>query len=364
MDSVEEIFSRPAVSRGEPEIFFVIMYLQSLASSFPEASFTQSECWELLQNNGALKHLNPRSGKILEAVLRGQSGIETRRFAIEPGELFKLDAQKLNEAFEKHAPPLAAEALKKACEQGGTKPEEIDALVLCTCTGYLCPGVSSHAGQLMGLRSDAHLHDLTGLGCGAAIPGLRVAEGFLATKPDALIATVAVEVCSAAFHLENDRGVLVSACLFGDGASAALWRAEDRGDQWRVSNFHSLHRPEEREKIRFVNVNGRLCNKLDKAVPEVAAEAVEALFAKRSCDPAQVLAHTGGRDVIEALERKLPYRLDETREVLRKFGNTSSPSILLALEERFARTGGAPETLWLTAFGAGFTAHSCEFSRA
>lgn len=340
------------------------MYLQSLVSAFPETSLTQSECWDLLQKNGAIEKLNPRSGKILEAVLRGQSGIETRRFAIQPEDLFTLDAQKLNEAFEKHAPPLAAQALRKACEQNGTKPEEIDALVLCTCTGYLCPGVTSHVAELMGMRPDAHLHDLTGLGCGAAIPGLRVTEGFLATKPNALIATVAVEVCSAAFHLENDRGVLVSACLFGDGASAALWRAKDLGNQWKVSNFHSLHRPEEREKIRFVNVDGRLCNKLDKAVPEVAAVAVETLFAKRSCDPAQVLAHTGGRDVIEALEKRLPYQLDETREVLRKYGNTSSPSILLALEERFARTNGAAETLWLTAFGAGFTAHSCEFSRA
>ncbi len=96
---------------------------------------------------------------------------------------------------------------------------------------------------------------------------------------------MAVEVCSAAFYLDDDRGVLVSACLFGDGASAALWRADNSGDQWKVNQFHSLHRPEHREKIRFTNSEGKLRNQLDKAVPGVAAGAVEELFKKRTRDP-------------------------------------------------------------------------------
>jgi predicted naringenin-chalcone synthase len=167
---------------------------------------------------------------------------------------------------------------------------------------------------------------------------------------------VAVEICSAAFYLDDDAGVIVSACLFGDGASAALWRSRDAGGQWRASNFRSLHRPEEREKIRFVNAGGRLKNQLHRTVPVVAAESVETLFSLCSKKPNQVIAHAGGRDVIEAIEQRLPeYALAETREAFRKYGNLSSPSVLCALEERLSKANG-DKLLWLTSFGAGFTA--------
>jgi predicted naringenin-chalcone synthase len=234
---------------------------------------------------------------------------------------------------------------------------------VCTCTGYLCPGVSSHLAEQIGLRGDAFLNDMTGLGCGAAIPTMHAASCFLAAHPNATVATVAVEICSAAFYLDNDTGVIVSACLFGDGASAALWQGSPSHGQWRASNFRSLHRPEEREKIRFVNAGGRLKNQLHRTVPEVAAEAVRDLFSLCNPKPDQIIAHGGGRDVIEAIEERLPdYALAETREAFRKYGNLSSPSVLCALEERLARCNG-DKLLWLTSFGAGFAAHSCELIR-
>jgi len=70
---------------------------------------------------------------------------------------------------------------------------------------------------------------------------------------------------------------------------------------------------EQAPTIRFVNAGGKLRNQLDKAVPGLAAEAVAELYAQRQSDPDRVLAHSGGRDVIDALEAVLPYRLDETR---------------------------------------------------
>jgi predicted naringenin-chalcone synthase len=336
------------------------MYLQSLASAFPETRYTQRECLEIFRASPAPAALSARSVKIVEAVLNGPSGINTRHFALPPGELFAAGAGELNRAFEREAPRLAVAALDKASAAAGTPAGEIDALFVCTCTGYLCPGVSSHVAERAGLRRNAHLHDLSGLGCGAALPMMHAAACFLAAHPEAVVATVAVEVCSAAFYLDDDIGVLISACLFGDGASAAIWRGRDRGGQWRAANFRSIHRPEEREKIRFVNAGGKLRNQLHRAVPAMAADAVAELFAARSRDPDRVIAHTGGRDVIEAIEARLPeYSLDATRDILRDFGNMSSPSVLCALEKTLAQVNG-DRTLWLTSFGAGFSAHSCE----
>jgi len=338
------------------------MYLQSIASAFPEREYTQEQTLRILSDSGGLDGLKPRSRKILEQVLSGDSGISTRQFAPgDLGELFGHDAGGLHRVFEEKAPQLAAEALRKACDKIVAHPSEIDALLICTCTGYLCPGLTSHVSEQLGVRPNAFLQDLLGLGCGAAIPMLEAARGIASANPDALIATVAVEISSAAFYLDDDPGVLISLCLFGDGASASLWKGNQQGSQFRFSNFQTLHKPEHREKIRFVNANGKLRNQLHRSVPELAAEAVAELYALRTQEPEKVIAHTGGRDVIEALEATLPgHHLPETRGVLRQHGNISSPSVLVALEEAIKTPA---QKLWLTAFGAGFAAHSCELTK-
>ncbi len=318
-----------------------------------------------MQANGLLTGLKPRSAALLEKILtNGGSGIECRHLALDSiEEAFHHGAETLNQSFEREAPPLAAAALIDALEKSGILPEAVDALFVATCTGYLCPGVSSHLAERTGMRDDVYLADLVGLGCGAAIPMMRAAEGFLAANPGSVVATVAVEICSAAFFADDDPGVLISLCLFGDGAAAAIWTGEGNEGDWQAGHFTTTHRPEDREKIRFVNSAGRLKNQLHRSVPELAGKAVADLYAKRSADPDQVLAHSGGRDVVDALESVLPYQLTETREVLRHHGNMSSPSVLFALERRLRENREEDRRLWLTAFGAGFAAHACEMWR-
>jgi predicted naringenin-chalcone synthase len=341
------------------------MYLRSLATAVPPHSFSQHECWSAFQDGGMLDALRPRSAALVGKVLsNGSSGIERRNFALEElGPVFSRDAQELNECFEREAPALAENALAPALARGALSAADVDALFVCTCTGYLCPGLSSYVAERIGLRDDVYLADLVGLGCGAAIPMLRSAQGYLAANPRAVVATVAVEVCSAAFYINDDPGVLISLCLFGDGAAAAVWTADGGPDDWRAGNFTTTHRPRERDKIRFVNSGGKLKNQLHRAVPGLAAEAVADLYSQRAGEPDQIIAHSGGRDVIEALEGALPFHLAETREVLRDHGNISSPAVLFALEKRLAAGHADDRRLWLTSFGAGFAAHACELVR-
>jgi len=340
------------------------MYLQSLATAFPPHSFTQPECLQILTGSSAMDSLRQRSRDLLGKILTGDSGIATRQFCTpDLSKLFHAGAGELHQHFETHAPRLASEALLKACDRAKTKPSDIDALLVCTCTGYLCPGLSSYISELLGLRPNAFLQDLLGLGCGAALPLLETARGILSANPDATVATIAVEISSAAFYLNDEPGVLISLCLFGDGAAAALWSQKPVGDQFRFHGFQTLHQPRHREKIRFVNADGRLKNQLDREVPELAAEAVLQLFQNKSATPDRLVAHTGGRDVILTIENRLPaHPLEETRAILRDHGNISSPSVLAALERSLTEH---PETrqIWLTAFGAGFSAHAGELSR-
>lgn len=341
------------------------MFLHSLATTNPPYSFTQAETWHALQSHPTFPDLKSRSISLLEKILtHGSSGIEHRQFtAADLAPVFRQNAEELNHSFERHAPALAAQALAKALEKSGHAAEKIDALFLCTCTGYLCPGPSSHVAEKTGLRPDAYLCDLVGLGCGAAIPTLRAAHGYLAANPTHTAAVIAVETSSTAFYIDDDPGVLISLCLFGDGAAAAILtgRPTCEGSR-RFHSFDTHHVPADREKIRFTNSAGKLKNQLHRSVPQLAAKAVATLYGKLPEKPAQILAHSGGRDVIEALEAALPgFTLTETREILRRHGNMSSPSVLFALEERLQHHPN-PEPLWLTAFGAGFAAHSCSLT--
>jgi alkylresorcinol/alkylpyrone synthase len=238
----------------------------------------------------------------------------------------------------------------------------VDALLICTCTGYLCPGVTSYVAEQLGLRSNVFLQDLVGLGCGAAIPTLRAASHILAAHPEAIVACVAVEICSAAFYLDDDPGVLVSACLFGDGAAATIWRSTPAAQPVRAFEFNTTHIPANRDKLRFEQRGGKLRNLLHRSVPDLAAGAVDFLWQQRSAAPvSRVVTHTGGRDVLEAIAPVVaPYKLDASLRVLRDCGNMSSPSVLFALEETLkdGPPNGAGD-FWLVSFGAGFSEHSC-----
>ncbi len=347
------------------------MYLHALATALPSAKFSQDECWAMFERSEARQRLSRRSALILQAILRHDSGISTRHFAVPDLEhVFSLTADELNEVFRQEAPRLAVRALTPALVAAGLVPGEVDALIICTCTGYLCPGVTSYVAEQLGLRSDVYLQDLVGLGCGAAIPSLRAVEAILAVQPDAVVACVAVEICSAAFYLDDDPGVLVSACLFGDGAAATIWRSVPGPSGLRCGRFTTVHQPEYRDRIRFEMRQGKLRNLLHASVPELAAVAVKQLLDEERARPgarplSRIIAHTGGRDVLDAIEKaNVDCDLFASRQVLSECGNMSSPSVLFALE-RALRDASPDEKgdWWLTSFGAGFSAHGCRLEK-
>jgi alkylresorcinol/alkylpyrone synthase len=339
------------------------MYLHALATAVPPASYTQAECWDLAQRSPVRARLHKRSMLILQTILRSEHGIAKRHFAMpDLANVYDLSPDQLNKTFREEAPRLAGRALTDALEKARVRADEVDALLICTCTGYLCPGLTSYVAEQLGLRSNVFLQDLVGLGCGAAIPTLRAASHILAAHPDAIVASVAVEICSAAFYLDDDPGVLISACLFGDGAAATIWRSKPAAQPVRAFEFNTAHIPENRDKLRFEQRGGKLRNLLHRSVPELAAAAVDRLWQQRSAAPvARVVAHTGGRDVLQAIAPVVaPHTLEASMRVLRDCGNMSSPSVLFALEETLkdGPPNGAGD-FWLVSFGAGFSAHSC-----
>jgi predicted naringenin-chalcone synthase len=305
---------------------------------------------------------------LLERVLTGEHGVRTRHLALERlGDGLEIDPDVLHRRFLAHAPELAARAARTALRQAGLEPRQLDALLISTCTGYLCPGLTSYVGERLGLRADVLALDLVGQGCGAALPNLRTAHALLRGTCEHVL-SICVEVCSAALYVDDDPGVLVSACLFGDGAAAVVSSKNSSHEKRRVEWIDSLshHEPAQRDKLRMEMRQGLLRNILSREVPALAAEQAGRILAKglqahglRREDIGAWIWHAGGRSVLERVRDAVGLEERDVRRsagLLERFGNLSSPFVLFVLAEALAERerGG---WWWMSSFGAGFSCH-------
>jgi alkylresorcinol/alkylpyrone synthase len=345
------------------------MFMTGLGTAVPSQRYAQREGWEAVQGVALFARLTPRSRAIVKKVLCGESGIATRHLALDSlTEAFELTPDALHARFVRHAPALASDAARKALADARCQAGEIDAVLISTCTGYLCPGLTSYVSEQLGLRPDVFALDLVGQGCGAALPNLRTGEAILASGRAKRVLSVCVEVCSAAFYFDNDPGVLVSACLFGDGAGAAVLANEPtpgrRNVEWKFAT--SQLAPAERDTLRFEQRGGMLRNILSPQVPQIAAGHAARLLSTSLASAgvgrervAGWVLHTGGREVLNALRGAMVLEEADVRHstaVLRDFGNLSSPTVFFVLQAALHDT--VPDGLWwMSAFGAGFSCH-------
>jgi predicted naringenin-chalcone synthase len=345
------------------------MYIQSVGTANPPGRFTKADCLAAFERSEWFAKLDSRAHYIARAVLQRDNGIEARRLAVESlDDVFTIDPNTLALRFLTHAPMLAAQAGATALARTELKSPQIDAVVVSTCTGYLCPGLSGHVVEQLGLRPDCQTYDLVGQGCAAALPNLMLGNALLASGACENVLSICVEVSSAAMYLDNDPGVLISAGLFGDGAGAAVLSREapkaGRKIAWKDST--SLIDPGQRNALMFEQRDGMLRNVLTRAVPELAADYAQRVLGTvlnraglRPDEVATWVMHAGGRDVLQALEQRLNLKPDDlhySASMLREYGNLSSAFVYFVLQAALAddaRSGW----WWLSSFGAGFSCH-------
>src|SRR5687767_10213380 len=110
------------------------MFIIGAGSARPPNRFTQHDCWRALESAPQFSTLSSRSRAILKKVLLGETGIETRYLAFDRlEEAFALDPDTLHKRFVGAAPVIASEAAKRALNQSGKIPEDIDAMLISTC---------------------------------------------------------------------------------------------------------------------------------------------------------------------------------------------------------------------------------------
>ena len=345
------------------------MYFRGLATATPPARYTKAECLAAFEQSEWFARLDARAHFVARTVLQRDNGIEARRLAVDSlDEVFQIDPNTLAKRFLAHAPTLAATAGQRALARSGLDPIDIDAVVVSTCTGYLCPGLSGYVAEGLGLRPDVQAFDLVGQGCAAALPNFQLSRALLTSNTCAHVLSICVEVSSAAMYLDNDPGVLISACLFGDGAGAAVLSREPNPAGRRIAwtDSTSLINPAERKALMFEQRDGMLRNILSRAVPTLAADyahrVLKTVLGRAGLGPADVktwIMHAGGRDVLLAVERELGLEAQDLRysaAMLYEYGNLSSAFVYFVLEAALA--DHAPDGWWwLSSFGAGFSCH-------
>lgn len=256
----------------------------------------------------------------------------------------------------KNALGTGPQAIEQALQPLGLAASELSFLVCMTSTGFLCPSLSAHLVRAMSLRENIQRLDIVGMGCNAAVNGMQAATGIARARPGEVGVLVCVEVCSAAYAMDDEVSTAVVNSLFGDGAAAVVIRADEgdgKGDAPAVVDFEPYIFTDAIDAMKYRYSGERLAFYLAKDIPFVIGRhsniPVDRLLSRNHLqrgDIAHWLVHSGGKKVIDAICGRLELSEDDvrhTRSVLEEYGNVSSCSVLFSysklVSEGCARPG-------------------------
>lgn len=303
------------------------------------------------------------------AWIERRTGIRERRFAA-PGEATS---------------DLATEACRRALDDAGIDPFEVDRIVCCTLSpDRAFPGIGPAVQRKLGLADGERARfpacvDVRAQ-CSGFLYGLSDAWGAIGTGQAETVLVVGAEVHSAALDLST-RGRTV-ASLFGDGAGAVVLRAEEGGtrgvrrvllgadgrheealrqDVWDFTQRpfvpvddegHARIPPEQ----LYAHMNGPL---VFKHAVERMVEVTQALLAAEALDVDEVdlfLFHQANLRINLQVQDALGIAEARTLHNIVRYGNTTAATLPLLLDEA-VRTGRlvAGMRVVLVAFGSGFT---------
>ncbi len=341
----------------------------SLATANPERYVTGREVYDFLDSS---YDLEPAERELYRKLLE-DGPIRGRYVAIHHDRYNgELSQDELTELFTRAAREMACGAAGRAIGEVGCKAADVSAVVVNTCTGYLCPGLTSYIAEELKLESSTKVFDLMGMGCGGAIPNLEFSAAIGAADGNKMVLSIAVEVCSATLFRSPEPGLVVSNSIFADGASAAIVCRQRQGagkGLFKFIDFASAIFPEYREELRYKTEQGKLRNVLTRRVPVIgaraAAEVAGRLLNRNNLQIEDInfwAVHPGGTEVLKQIGEKLGISagaLQFSYEIFRDFGNMSSPSVMFVLKAILDKASPkAGQKGLILSFGAGFSAHA------
>jgi 3-oxoacyl-[acyl-carrier-protein] synthase III len=263
---------------------------------------------------------------------------------------------------------IAYEASLKALESSGVDARDLDGIIVGTVTpDYLFPSTACILQSRLGAKK-AFAFDLLA-GCSGFLYALQAGKGIIGCGDAKKLLIIGAETLSKITDFE-DRGTCI---LFGDGAGAAVLSASEtpgilstclgaNGDEWDL-----LYMPGGGSRIPASEESVKnKCHYLKMAGKEVFKEAVKALESSSleaikmaDITPEEIdlfIPHQANYRILDAVRKRIGLPQEKVFSNLDRYGNTSSASVPLALDEA-VRNGRVKEgdTILISVFGAGFT---------
>ncbi len=283
-------------------------------------------------------------------------------------EVFKATSfEDKNAIYVREVKKLGRDVLRNALSSSGWEADSLDYIITVSCTGIMIPSLDAFLINDLGMRPDIVRLPVTEMGCAAGVSGLIYASNFLKSNPGKRAAVVAVESPTATFQL-NDFSManMVSAAIFGDGAACVLLSSEKEAQGPTIVGSEMYHFKDATHLMGFDVTNDGLKMILDPEVPETITRhfptIVHPFLAKYGTSIEKVghlIFHPGGKKIVQTVEElfgTMGKNIDDTREILRLYGNMSSATVLYVLERFLDKDIGPGEQGLVLSFGPGFSA--------
>ncbi|QRG65592.1 type III polyketide synthase [Brevibacillus choshinensis] len=277
-----------------------------------------------------------------------------------------------NKLYVANAEELAAQAARNCLGKAKLSADSIDCLMFVSSTGIATPSLDSRLVNRLGMRSDVTRVPLWGLGCAGGAMGLSRACEYARAYPERRVLLVSVELCGLTFIRQDmSKSNLVATCLFGDGAAAVLIEGDHAGSQEQSSprpyfrGARTTTWPDTLDVMGWEVTEPGLKVVFSRDIPSLIhqsmRENVDTFLTPHDTSVDRLrhfIFHPGGAKVLTAYQRSLGLSAEATRlssEVLRDFGNMSSPTVLFVLEKSMERNWEPGDLGLLAALGPGFS---------
>ena len=296
------------------------------------------------------------------------AGVDRRYSIMDPEEVFLNSSfEEKNKIFSREITTLAEQSLKKSLLKASLQPTDIDYIITVSCTGIMIPSVDAYLINSLKMKQDIVRLPVTEMGCAAGVSGIIYAKNFLKANPNKRAVVIAVESPTATFQLEDFSMVnIVSAAIFGDGASSVILSSYEKDKGPKIIDESMYHFYDSTHMMGFKLVNSGLQMILDKSVPETISNHFPMIihpFLERNNltieDINHLIFHPGGKKIVQTVEDlfgSLGKNIDDTKEVLRLYGNMSSATVLYVLERFLDGNRKVGEKGLMLSFGPGFSA--------